>query len=252
MRKWLAALFVFAATGCTTSLASAVDMAPMYARPSVSPLAAGLYCSVAVSWRPDNEVVSVAAGGRESCRNYSWDLSRRLVIAQALEGQDGKPPESLEIALASLGDGLFLAQTANTDSEGETNEAAPYILFPVLITGAIFSYTSPLEGSELAQLASRFPQVSFATFGETDDRRYIKSGAREDILAFVRDVSLLGLSRPDENGGMTLSLFTRMSSPDPEPVLSVLRRPDVAAAGEAASRLAKLAPAGIELQKPAY
>jgi hypothetical protein len=205
-----------------------------------------------VSWRPDNEVVGVAAGGRESCMNYSWDLSRRLVIAQALQGRDGEPPERVEIALALLGDGLFLAQTANTGGESETNEMAPYILAPVLITGGVFSYTSPLEESELAQLASRFPKISFATFGETDDRRYIKSGAREDILAFVRDVSLLGLSRPDENGGMTLSLFMRMSSPDPEPVLSVLRRSDVAAAREAASQLAKLAPAGIEFEKPAY
>ena len=88
VRKLLAAICALTASACTSSYMSAVDMAPFEIRPTFSPVAEGLYCPVMMSWRSDNEVVAVMAGDADSCIRYSWDSTRRIVVGEALVGED--------------------------------------------------------------------------------------------------------------------------------------------------------------------
>lgn len=251
MRRVLAALCLLA-TGCTASspIGSAVDMTPMYARSFEAPIPAGLYCPVTVSWRADGEIVGVAPGPRSSCLTYSWDGMRRVIVGLPLAPSDEEGPHRIEIALAPLGVGLFIAQTANTGGSAEAQAAVPYVVATLLAAGGVYSLTPALDEGMVGRIFARFPQIAYVPFETEDGPRYVKSGAREDIAAALKETATLSLSLPDENGNMTLALLVRADAPAAEPVSSLLKRLDLAAIRAAAVRLARQAPSGIVAEDP--
>lgn len=251
LARHVLALLCLLAAGCTESalIVSAVDMAPVYSRSAEAPLPAGLYCPLTVSWRADGEIVGVAPGDRRSCMTNSWDGTRRLIVGQQLVASGDERPQRAEIAMAPLGDGLFVAQTANVDGEGAIRPAAPYVITSVLSAGGVYSLTPGLESGAVDQIFSRFPQIEFVPFDADEGRRYIKSGAHEDIAAALREVATLSLSLPDQNGNLTLALLVRVNTPAAESVSSLVQRLDLAAIRTVATRLAKQAPTGIVLEE---
>jgi hypothetical protein len=227
------------AAACTEpTLKSAIDLAPFEVRPVNSPVADGIYCIAAVSWRADGEPISAVNGDADECARYRWDVERRIAVVEELEGRDGEAPERMESAMIPLGDGVFMTQT------GEACDAdALCDIALALIEGDAIGGISMIRSRH--ELAKRFPAVILSEESEEDPASYIKSGDRTAILAYLKDAARLGLVRSGETGNFALPMMVRVETPGQETVFTLLKRSDVAALKRRAEALARGAPRGI-------
>lgn len=171
------------------SYGSAVDIAPMSARPSKPLLASGAYCEVQGDTAPFTVVSS------SDCIPLNWDGAGRSYTV--VDPDDG---EAVVAAIVPIGSGVHAAQI-NVE-EGP----APYQISLLLAKGAAFAMLPVLDGDELKAVAARHGRVMFRD--DRDGRPYVASGQLRDIRAFLLDAGRTSL-RDMTSGEDTLSVGVR-------------------------------------------
>ncbi|HEY7798294.1 MAG TPA: hypothetical protein VIA80_05990 [Hyphomonadaceae bacterium] len=166
LRKLLAAIAALAASAC--AYGSAVDLAPISARLAKPVLSPGDYCEVQGETAPFRVISS------EDCVPLTWSKDARTYTMIDLED----PEESMEAAIVSLGQGLYLGQV-----EVETDKPDKYQIQVFIAKGSAFAIIPALSDDELKQLASQHPRVGFRN--DSTGRPYIVSGTRDRIKTFL-------------------------------------------------------------------
>lgn len=166
IRKLLVAIAALAASAC--SYGSAVDLAPMNARLGKPVAPPGDYCEVQGETAPFRVVSS------EDCVPMTWSSGARTYTM--VDADD--PEDSMEAAIASLGQGLYLAQI-----EVETDQPDRFQIQVFIAKGSAFALIPALGDDEMKQLATKHPRVGFRN--DTTGRPYIASGSRDRIKAFL-------------------------------------------------------------------
>jgi hypothetical protein len=110
----------------------------------------------------------------EDCVPMTWSNDARTYTM--IDPDD--PEDSMEIATASLGQGLYLGQI-----EVETDKPDKYQIQVFIAKGSAFAIISALGDEELKLLAAKHPKVGFRN--DSTGRPYILSGSRDRIKAFL-------------------------------------------------------------------
>jgi hypothetical protein len=166
IRKLLAAIAALAASAC--SYGSAVDMTPENSRLGKPVLPPGDYCEVQGETAPFRIISS------EDCVPITWSKGARTYTM--VDPED--PEDSMEAAIASLGQGLYLGQI-----EVETDQPDKYQIQVFIAKGSAFAIVPALGDDELKQLATKHPRVGFRN--DTTGRPYVVSGSRDRIKTFL-------------------------------------------------------------------
>jgi hypothetical protein len=166
IRKLLVAIAALAAAAC--SYGSAVDLAPMNARLGKPVAPPGDYCEVQGESAPFRVVSS------EDCVPMTWSKDTRTYTM--IDPDD--PEDSMEAAIASLGQGLYLAQI-----EVETDQPDRFQIQVFIAKGSAFALVPALGDDEMKQIAAKHPRVGFRN--DTRGRPYIASGSRDRIKTFL-------------------------------------------------------------------
>jgi hypothetical protein len=166
LRKLLVAISALAASAC--AYGSAVDLAPMNARLAKPVLSPGDYCEVQGETAPFRVISS------EDCVPMTWSKDARTYTMIDLED----PEDSMEAAIVSLGQGLYLGQV-----EVETDQPDKYQIQVFIAKGSAFAIIPALGDDELKQLAPQHPRVGFRN--DSTGRPYIVSGTRDRIKTFL-------------------------------------------------------------------
>jgi hypothetical protein len=128
----------------------------------------GDYCEVQGEAAPFRIISS------EDCVPVTWSKDARTYTM--IDPED--PADSMEAAIASLGQGLYLGQI-----EVETDQPDKYQIQVFIAKGAAFAIVPALGDDELKQLAPKHPKVGFRN--DTTGRPYIVSGSRDRIKTFL-------------------------------------------------------------------
>jgi hypothetical protein len=221
LRMVLAGLACLAAPlvagGCTYG--SAVDIAPMSARPSKPVLPPGAYCEV----KGDRAPFTVASS--QDCVPLAWDGQARAYTV--IDPDDG---EDIVAAIVPIGSGVHAAQI--TLEEGP----APHQISLLLAKGEAFAMLPTLDGEEMAEVAARHGKVTFRT--DAQDRPYIAAGELRRIRAFLLDAarrSLRDMRAQDE----TLSVGVRDVDGAPDHAASPAQTRDIEALLKASAKLGR-------------
>lgn len=166
IRKLLVAIAALAASAC--SYGSAVNMAPMNARLGKPVLPPGDYCEV------QGEVAPFRIISSEDCVPMVWSDDARTYTMVELDD----PEESMVVATASLGQGLYLGQI-----EVEEDRPDRYQIQVFIAKGSAFAIVPALGDDGMKQLAPKHPRVGFRN--DASGRPYIVSGSRDRIKAFL-------------------------------------------------------------------
>lgn len=166
IRKLLVALAALASSACTYG--SAVDMAPMNARLGKPVLPPGDYCEVQGEAAPFRIISS------EDCVPMTWSEEGRTYTM--VDTDD--PEESMVVATASLGQGLYLGQI-----EVETDQPDKYQMQVFIAKGSAFAIIPALGDEKLKALALKHPKLVFRN--DRTGRPYVASGSRDRIKAFL-------------------------------------------------------------------
>lgn len=214
LRILMAGLMIFAASGCTLGLPSAVEAAPFEARPAKAPFADGEYCNTAADEAGELMVQRPDEDNEDACATFTWDASQRLFVMRDNLGKEG------EFKLVALGDGFFMVQLP----AGETEDDSPFaFLLMAAVTQGDAAAILPLpDGEEIVPFAARYPGLALSTYepsrppfttpvapegGEPlppePDHFYVSAGSPAEIRDFVRDILREGIrkgpaSRADE------------------------------------------------------
>lgn len=220
IRKLLCALALgaaMAASACTYG--SAVDMAPMNARPLRPVLPPGDYCEVQGTSAPFF-VISAS-----DCVPLVWDRASRTYTM--LDPDD--PEDATTAAVVSLGAGLYLGQI-----EVETETPDKYQLLLFLAKGEAFATLPSLGDDRLREVAARHGKLSFAN--DRAGRPYIAAGRRGDIKAFLMDAARRSLQEIEEEDD-ELSIGVRDSAGAANHTATREQARDIAAVLKAAEAL---------------
>ncbi len=215
----VAALTLSAGLGACTYYGSDVDMAPFDARPSASPLEAGLFCVTVVkdgAQQVEDGVPLIGAG--EDCGLIEWDSETRTIVSRdrpgdpdkvdpasdAASGEESKDPVST--MFVRLEDKLYLLQSE------DSGESPRYALYTLLASETAMTTINLLAPAEYRLLAKRHPGVVMAERPkaentglkskdeEEDKHPYIVSGSRSDIAALLIEASALSLHKALKKG----------------------------------------------------
>lgn len=199
-------LAAFAASACTFGLSSAVDAAPFEARLVASPFPDGVYCPLDADEAGQVMVQGRDEQGESDCATLTWDPSRRLLVVVE-EGEKDKPTE---LAMADLGDGLFLMQF---DLENGADSERPYSFGIVtgMAHGAAIAFLPLPSNEKVAALAARYSGLTIATHTLSGPFmtptlppdapegaelppptivHYVSAGSPADIRSLTRDLTL--------------------------------------------------------------
>jgi len=194
-RRFLIAAAALAASAC--SYGSAVDVAPMSARLAQPLLPAGDYCEV------KGAQGAYRVSSREDCAPLVWNSKPHTYTLVDKEN----PDESVEAAVAPLGDGLFATQYETPDEI-----AAPYQINLVIVSGEAFAAISPLDDTELNAILPRHPKL---TFGRDGKRAIVIGGEVEDVKAYLRDAAGEALKlRKAEGDELSVGVRDKQGRPD--------------------------------------
>lgn len=198
LRILMAGLMIFAASGCTFGLPSAVDAAPFEARPAKAPFADGEYCNTAADEAGELKVQRPDEDDGDACATFTWDASQRLFVMRDNLGKEG------EFKLVALGDGFFMVQLPPT-----TDDDSPFafLLMAAVVQGEAAVILPLPDGEAIVPFAARYPGLALSTYkpsrppfttpvapegGEPlppePDHFYISAGSPAEIRDFVRDI----------------------------------------------------------------
>jgi hypothetical protein len=166
IRKLLVAIAALGASAC--SYGSAIDMAPVNARLAKPVLPPGDYCEVQGEAPPFRVISS------EDCVPMTWSNEARTYTM--VDPDD--PEDSMEAAIVSLGQGLYLGQI-----EVETDQPDKYQIQVFIAKGSAFALIPALGDDEFKELAPKHPRVGFRN--DATGRPYIVSGTRDRIKTFL-------------------------------------------------------------------
>jgi len=214
LRILMAGLMIFAASGCTFGLPSAVDAAPFEARPAKAPFADGEYCGLDDDEDGQLVVRSAEADDDNNCAAFTWDAARRVFVLsdESDETRDiyavVKPGE---LAIADLGDGLLLLQFNNQEAEQDPDTSWPFMLMAGMAHGDAIAILPLPSDERVVTYAASYPGVRPSpqqnrTMGPpvpddapadatpaSPDRFYISGGAPEDIRSLARALIVGGM-----------------------------------------------------------
>lgn len=195
LRNLLIAAAALGASAC--SYGSAVDVAPMSARLTRPILPAGDYCEV------KGARGAYRVSSREDCAPLVWNAGPRTYTLVDRE----TPTDSIEAAVAPLGDGLFAAQYETPDAL-----AAPHQINLLIVSGQAFAAVSPLDDKQLDAILARHPKLDFGRDGK---RAIVTNGDVEDVKAYLRDAAgealRIGKAEGEE---LSVGVLDRQGRPD--------------------------------------
>lgn len=216
LRAWIAGLAALAVSAC--SYGSAVDIAPMAARPGKPLLAPGAYCEV------KGERAPFTVASSDDCVPLTWDKAGRTYTVV-----DPEEDEDIVAAIVPVGSGVHAAQITVEDGP------APYQISLLLAKGGAFAMLPVLDGDALKAVAARHGQLTFRN--DTDGRPYIASGDLRRIRAFLLDVAKQSLR--DMQADDALSVGVRDTDGAADHPASASQTRDIEALLKTARKLSK-------------
>ena len=226
IRSVLLALAALAASAC--SYGSAVDMAPMSARPSAAIFASGDYCEAKDEDSPGSYVVTSS----KDCAPITWNQTTRTYTIIDEEAKD-----KIEGAVAPLGDGLYLAQIEVSDDGKPVPDK--YQLQVFLAKGNAFMVLPALEDEPLAKLAAKHKKLVFKK--DHRGRFYIASGKPDDVKTFLRAAAREAVreAKADDSKKDDLSVGVHDTQGTPDHPATAAQLADIKAVLQSVDALAK-------------